>query len=129
MKKLILTAGICISSLLCVQAQQTVAKVATPPTASQQVDKALTNMTSTCKLTPEQVTKVKPILTEFVNARMANKQQYGSDKAKMKQANKANAAAMKSKLAKVLTPDQQTKWAAFVKQQKAEKQSAIRAQK
>lgn len=115
MKKLILTAGICIASLLCVQAQKAA------PTAGEQVEKMMSNITSTCNLTPEQAKSVKPIVTEFVNEKMANKKNAGSDKEKMKEANKASMKTMNEKLAKVLNADQQAKWAEYLKQKQAAK--------
>jgi hypothetical protein len=102
MKKLILTAGICISSLLCVQAQQT-----TTSTTDQKVEKMMNSITTICHLTPDQVTKVKPIMVEFVNAVTANKEKFGADKDKLKAANEASRNARDTKLAAILSADQQ----------------------
>jgi hypothetical protein len=118
MKKLLLTAGICLSALVFVQAQQTA--VATTP--DQQVEKMMTNLTTACKLSADQVTKAKPIVTEFVNAKIANKQKLGSDKDKMKAANQASMKAMNTKLNTVLNADQQKQLAAYEKEKMAEKQ-------
>lgn len=119
MKKIILTVGICIASFLGVQAQ-TIAKSA--PTFNQKVDKMLTTLTSTCNLTPDQVTKAKPIIVEAIKAKMANKQQYGSDKDKLRAANQATLKAENAKMNAILNTDQQAKLAAFESQRKAEAQ-------
>lgn len=111
MKKLLLTFGIFFSALLGVQAQQTSA-----PTAAQQIEKIMKTLTATCNLTADQVTKAKPIITEFVNARIANKQKFGSDKEKLKEANEASKKARDTKLATVLTADQQKQLAAKEKE-------------
>ncbi|HTA28276.1 MAG TPA: hypothetical protein VK809_10830 [Bacteroidia bacterium] len=127
MKKAILTIGICVVGLMGVQAQQAMpSSTATAksgmPTKDQQVEKMITKMKSACTLTPEQTEKVKPIVTEFVSARMENKQKLGSDKDKMQAANQASMKTMNTKLATVLNADQQTKWTAAEKEMKAEMQ-------
>ena len=122
MKRIFLTVVICIISLLGVQAQQTDAKPA-QPTAEQQVKKMMHNLTTTCNLTPDQVKKIKPIITAAVNEGRANKQKYGSDEDKLKEANQATVKATNAKLNAILTPDQQAKLAAFEKQKKTEMQS------
>jgi len=111
MKKIILTIGICIVSLLGAQAQQ-----AATLTVDQKVNKMLTTLTSTCNLTPDQVTKAKPIIEETIKARMANRQQYGSDKDKLKAANQATMKAENAKMNAILNADQQVKLTAFEKQ-------------
>ena len=122
MKRIFLTVVICIISLLGVQAQQTDAKPA-QPTAEQQVKKMMHNLTTTCNLTPDQVKKIKPIITAAVNEGRANKQKYGSDEDKLKEANQATVKATNAKLNAILTPDQQAKLAAFEKQKKTEMQN------
>jgi hypothetical protein len=124
MKKIFLTAGICLVSFLGLQAQQTMSSTATSgPTVDQRVDKLLKKLTTTCNLTPDQVTKAKPIVEETVKAKMANKQQCGSDKAKLKAANQATMTAENAKMNAILNADQQAKLAAF------EKERATAAQK
>jgi len=125
MKKIILTLGICIVSLIGVQAQQSDAKTA--PTLDQRVDKMMTSLTSTCSLTPDQVTKLKPIVTEAISEKMANKQKYGSDKDKLKQANQALLKESNAKINAVLNADQQSKFAAFEQEKKSEMQKKINA--
>jgi hypothetical protein len=117
MKRIILIAGICLVSLVGIQAQQTTAKTA--PTLDQKVDKMMKTLTATCNLTPDQVTKARPIVTETIKAHMANKQQYGSDKDKLKSANKATLAAENAKMNAILNADQQEKLADFEKQRQA----------
>ena len=123
MKKLILIAGICISSLLGVQAQKTVMNVA-GPNADKQTEKTVSNMTSVCTLTADQVKNATPIVKEFFTAKIANKQQFGSDKTKLKAANQEAAKTMKDKLSKILNADQQAKWTAYVKGKQADKKNA-----
>lgn len=117
MKKTIITLGICLTGLLSVQAQQssTSTSSAPAPTFDQKVDKLLSTLTSTCNLTPDQVTKAKPIVEETIKARMANKQKYGADKTQLKAANQATLAAENTKINAILNADQQAKLAAFEK--------------
>jgi cytochrome c556 len=119
MKKIILTVGICVASLLSVQAQQT----KSAPTIDQKVNKMMSILTSTCNLTPDQVTKAKPIVEETIKTTTANKQQYGSDKDKLKAANQATIKTERAKLNTILTPDQQAKLTAYQKE-RAEKRKA-----
>lgn len=113
MRKIILTTGILFGSLLCVQAQQTTSS--TQPTFNQRVEKMLNKLTTTCSLTPDQVEKARPIVAETIKARMANQQQYGSDKAKLKAANEAVLTKENAKINAILNADQQTKLAAYEK--------------
>ena len=122
MKRIFLTVVICIVSLFSIKAQQTDAKPA-PQTAAQQVNKMMHNLTTTCNLTPDQVKKIKPIITAAVNEGRANKQKYAADKDKMKEANEATLKATTVKLNAILTPDQQAKLAAYEKQKKMGMQS------
>lgn len=101
MKKIILTAGICLSSLFFVQAQQAA------QTTDQRVQGMMDKITAACHLTPDQITKVKPIMTDFVNAVTANKQKYGTDKDKLKTANAASKKERDTKLDGILNADQQ----------------------
>ncbi len=135
MRKVILTIGICVAGLMGVSAQQT-APVAAPSTAKsaaapkeQQVEKLMTKMKTACTLTPEQIGKVKPIIAEFVSARMENKQKLGSDKDKLQAANQASMKTMNAKLSAVLNADQQAKWTAAEKEMKAEMQKKAAADK
>jgi len=111
MKKIILTIGICVASLLTIQAQQKGGL-----TIDQKVDKMMTILTSTCNLTADQITKAKPIVAETIQARTANKQQYGSDKDKLKAANQATNKAERAKLNAILTTDQQAKLTTYMKE-------------
>jgi periplasmic protein CpxP/Spy len=120
MKKIILTAGICMATLFSLQAQQADTKA--PLSFEQKVDKMMATLTSTCSLTPDQVTKVKPIVAETIKARMANKQAAGADKDKLKAADQASMKAENAKLDAILTPDQKAKLAAYEKQKQAEMQ-------
>jgi hypothetical protein len=120
MKKILLTAGICVISFLGVQAQETDGKSA--PTVEQRVDKMLKKLTATCNLTPDQATKAKPIVEEAVKAKMANKEQFASDKTKLKAANQASLTTLNTKMNAILNADQQAKLAAFEKEKAASAQ-------
>jgi hypothetical protein len=122
MKKLILTVGICLSTLVLIQAQQI--DKAAPPTKEQRVEKMMTNLNSTCNLTPAQTTKAKPIVTEFVNSVAANKQQYGSDKDKLREANQASMKTMNTKLSAILNADQQKQLTSMEEQKIAARQKS-----
>jgi hypothetical protein len=130
MKKVLFTLAICVAGLTAVQAQQmststTAAAAAAKtgmPSKEEQVEKMMKTLTSSCQLSPDQVTKVKPIVSEFVKDKMENKQKYGSDKDKLKAANQASFKAMTGKLSGILTPDQQKQFAAKVKEMKEQKE-------
>lgn len=122
MKKIILTIGICFISLIGVQAQQTSKQTA--PTVAQRVDKQMTTLTSTCNLTADQQAKIRPVLTEAITEKMANKEKYQGDKTKFQEANKALMQQTKAKIAAILTPDQQAKLVAYQKTRKAQMQKS-----
>jgi len=127
MKKLILAAGICMASFIGVQAQETTAVKSAAAPKEQQVEKIIGKMKTACTLTPEQIAKVKPIVTEFVSAKMENKEKAAGDKDKMKTANQASMKVMNTKLATVLNADQMTKWSAAEKEMQAEMQKKAAA--
>lgn len=91
MKKLILTLGIFLAGIVFVNAQDKAA------------NKIVSKMTEVCSLSQDQVAKVQPIVEDYVNARKANKQQYGSDPAALKNANKSINKEYREKLKTVLT--------------------------
>jgi hypothetical protein len=113
MKKVILTAGICIASFLGMQAQQVAngaqqkGQAPSPVLKSVQVTRLMDNMTASCHLTADQVEKVKPIVSEFIDARNANMNKYGKDQAGFRAANQTSRAAMNTKLNAILNSDQQ----------------------
>src|ERR1039458_24128 len=97
MKNLMLTTGILLSGIICVQAQQK------PGMGAKQTTTTTTTTTSTksdfsgkmataCKLTPEQQTKVKPMTAAFMKGREEAKKQNAGNKDAMKTAMKANRA-------------------------------------
>ena len=113
MKKLILTFGIVIAGLCSVYAQTKGDKA-----TAKLVDK----LTQICQLSPEQVTKVQPIVADFVNGRISNKQQYGNDPVALKSANKANRENYKAQLKTVLSPEQMHTLKAYEEQHKGNRQ-------
>jgi len=118
MKKIILTAGICMVSLFYAQAQQANAKASIP--FDQKVNKMVGVLTATCKLSADQVAKVQPIIAQAMKEKMANREQYSTDKQKLKAANQATRKETNEKLDAILTPEQQSKLAAFEQQRKAQ---------
>jgi len=84
--------------------------------SEKQVEKLMGDMQEACKLTPDQVTKVQPIVQTFVNARISSVQQYGEDKQALKSAMETNRKNFKASLSAVLTPDQMTAFEQYVKQ-------------
>ena len=110
MKKLLLTFGIFLAGIAFVNAQDKAAAATT---------KMVDHITQVCNLTPDQVTKVQPMIASFVKTREANKQQYAGDKAGMQSANKTNRQNLKAQLQTVLTADQQAKLKADNAQRKS----------
>ena len=96
MKKLILTFGIILASIFTMQAQERIS----------QTDKVLNEYTSVAQLTPDQVTKVRPMIDVFYATRKDNKEKYVNDKDGLKAANKANRENFRAQLKTVLTADQ-----------------------
>ncbi len=123
MKKIILTAGICLIGLVYVKAQTSVHTIqpsnqtqanglpiqsnGTVSPADHQTASLMDRLTRSCQLTPEQAAKAKPIVAQYVNDKMANRQQYGSDPAKLSQAMDASVQRMKTGLNGILSPAQQ----------------------
>jgi hypothetical protein len=100
MKKLILTFGIILAGLLTVNAQSGAVD------GKSQTDKILNEYTSVANLTPDQVTKIRPLLENFYTTRKENKEKYASDREGLKTANKANRDNLKSQMDAILTADQ-----------------------
>ncbi len=96
MKKLILTFGIILASIVTMQAQEKIS-----PT-----DKVLNEYTSVAQLTPDQVTKVRPMFDAFYATRKDNKEKYANNEDGLKAANKANRQNLKAQLKTMLTADQ-----------------------
>lgn len=113
MKKLIVTFGIFLAGIVFVNAQDKAAAMQT---------KMVDRMTQVCGLTPDQVSKVQPIVAGYVKARQANKSQYANDPAGLKSANKKATEDYKSQLNTVLSTDQQAKLKAANEQMRAKRQ-------
>jgi cytochrome c553 len=112
MKKLILTLGIVLSGIAFVQAQ-----------ANESSDKNFTvtmnTINTACHLTADEMTKIKPFVTQFVQTKEANKQKLGGNPEGLKAANRTNNQQFKSNLQTVLSDDQMTQLTAYMKQQRA----------
>jgi len=104
-----LTLGIFASSLMLVQAQD----------ADKMTEKVMNNLTTNCKLTPDETTKVKPFVSTLVSERIANKKANGSNMDAMKTANKASQKKFDASLKTVLTADQMKSWSAFEAKEEA----------
>ena len=109
MKKFIVTFGIILAGICYVNAQD------------KADSKMLDHLTQVCQLSPDQVSKVKPIIENYVSSRKANKQKYAGDKTAMKSADKALKENYKSQLKTVLTPDQMERLKADIAQHKTSK--------
>ncbi len=112
MKRLILTLGLIIAGIFCVNAQEKGDKIA---------NKMVSHLTQVCGLSDDQVAKVQPIVADFIKTRMANKQQYANDAAGLKAANKTNRENYKNQLKTVLTADQVEKLKADMKNRRGNK--------
>jgi hypothetical protein len=110
MKKLILTLGIVLAGLLTVQAQE--------QKTDKQTDKIITEYTSVAQLTPDQVTKVKPMVESFIATRKLNKTTYANNADGLKTANKTNRDNLLTQLSTVLSADQIQKIKEHIKEQK-----------
>lgn len=110
MKKLIVTLGIFLSAIICVQAQDA--------NIGKQADNLTTKITNACHLSPDQQTKIKPFVMQFLQARNQDKQKYANDQGGLKNAIKADRMQFKSNLQTVLTPEQMTELKNYFKQQR-----------
>ena len=117
MKKLILALGIVLTSVFSVSAQDKAA-------SGNGADKMVNTITTVCSLTPDQVTKIKPMVATFVQTRADNKQKYANDPDGLKAANKENKANLKKQLQTVLTADQVTKYEQYLQEQKEKKEQS-----
>jgi hypothetical protein len=115
MKKLILTFGIVLATLFSVTAQS----AAGASKVDQQTEKIMTEYTSVASLTPDQVTKVKPMVSSYLTTKQANKEKYASDADGMKTANKQNLDNLLIQLKTVLSDDQVNKIKAHMDEKKA----------
>ena len=112
MKKLILTFGIILAGLFTVNAQSGAADSKT------QAEKVLTEYTSVANLTPDQVTKMRPILENLLTVRKENKEKYANDPAGMRAANKANNDNAADQMKAILSADQIQKIEDYTKAKK-----------
>lgn len=118
MKKLILTFGIILAGIFTVNAQTQDASV------EKQVNKIITEYTSVAQLTPDQVTKVKPMLETFITTRKANKEKYANDEEGLKEANKTNRENLDAQLKTVLSADQIQKINEYNKEKREQKKES-----
>jgi hypothetical protein len=89
-----------------------------------QVAKLMEDFQEACKLTPDEVAKVQPIVQTFVNARIASIKQYGDDKQSLKPAMETNRKNFIATLSVVLSPDQMNAFEQYMKQKAEERRNA-----
>lgn len=118
MKKLILTLGIILAGLFTVNAQDN----ATGKLS--QTDKAISEYTSVAQATPDQITKIRPMLDSYFATRKENKTKYANDADGMKAANKANRENLEAQLKTVLSAEQIQKVKDYQKEQKEKRKEA-----
>lgn len=107
MKKLILTFGIILASVVGMQAQQAT-EVVQKRTAAM-----VSQMTAAAHLTPEQANKITPFVQQFVQTRFENRQKFANDANGMQTANKAGKEQLKSNLKTVLSDEQMNQLSSF----------------
>lgn len=84
--------------------------------------KIIANMNAACQLTPDQKSKVAPLIEDFLKVKRSNEDQYASDPAGLKKANEANRQDYLKKLQTVLSPEQYEEFQAYTAKQRAAKQ-------
>ncbi len=109
MKKLVLTFGIFLAGIFYVNAQD------------KGTSKMMDHLTQVCQLTPDQVSRVQPIVENYEKAKKANKTQFANDPSSLKGANKTAKENYKNQLKAVLTPEQMEKLKAANAQHKGGK--------
>ena len=112
MKKLILTLGIFLSGIVCLQAQE-----AQGGNQDKQVANITSKLTTACHLTSDQVTKIQPFVKQFVQTRNDNKEKLSSNKEALKTANKANRQQLAANLKTILSADQMQEFKSWMQQQ------------
>jgi len=110
MKKIILAFGIILLVIGCNNEQKQVDKMTT---------KLVGKINSVCQLTPDETTKLQPIVGNFLKLRKANKDKFGSDMDAFKKANESNRKSFIDTLKTILTPDQFEKLKTAFQQQRA----------
>jgi hypothetical protein len=123
MKKLILSATAFLSAVVCMQAQTT-----TDNTLDSKVNSYTAKMTKACNLTPDQVTKIKPFVSQGFQAMAANKEKYATDKAARKAANEQSRQAVDKNIQSILRPDQVDKYKSFEKSMEVKKSPSTERQ-
>jgi predicted component of type VI protein secretion system len=112
-KKIILAFAIILVGIGCSSEQSKVEKA-----ASKLVDK----LNTACQLTPDETTRIKPLVKKFIETRRENTDKYASQQEALKLANETNRTNLIDSLKAILSPDQLEKFKAFTAQQKANRQ-------
>lgn len=113
MKKIILVLGIIVLAIGCNSEQKRMNKIST---------KLLTRITNVCQLNPDQVTKITPIVENFVKLRKETKEKYQNDQEAFRNAMELNRGKFIDTIKTIITPDQFEKLKTSFQQQK-EKQT------
>lgn len=88
-----------------------------------QVDKLMDNIQHGCQLTPDQVNKIKPMVQDFVSARIAARKKYGDNQDAMRKFADSARKDFKTKLSTVLSDDQMQQLMAHMKQEHDQKRA------
>jgi hypothetical protein len=112
MKKLIVLTALLLGGLTFINAQ---------PKGDKEKAKMFDKLNEVCALSPEQDAKIKPLISDFVDTKIANKQKYGNDVEALKEANKSNRKNYMEQAKAILTPEQQAKWKTYMEEQKRHK--------
>jgi hypothetical protein len=114
MKKLVFIAYSLLFTLGCGPSQKQEDKMA---------HKMVDRINTACQLTPEQKTRLIPVIETFIKTRIDNKDKFASDQAALIKADSINKAKYFDTLKKIITPEQLDKLKAFRNQQKMDKKA------
>lgn len=91
--------------------------------AQKQVDKLMNNIQQGCQLTPDQANKVRPMVQDFVNARIAARKKYGDDQEAIRKFADSARKDFKNKLGTVLSKDQMQQLMQHMKEQRDQRRA------
>ena len=83
--------------------------------------KMVDKMSSICNITPDEKTKMIPVVEKFIKTKVENRDKYASDQGALNKADSVNRAWYADTLKAILTPDQLEKLKTFQAQQKMNK--------
>jgi len=98
MKKIILAFAIIVFGIACNSGKE--------KKEENRAAKIIAKMTTVCQLTPDQASKVQPILETFIKTKVDNKDKYASDQEALRKADSVNRRHYMDTLKTILSPDQ-----------------------